>query len=165
MKEFTHQFFNQEVRGRISEDSNDTAHVSIIDVETGNAWARVFSYEKSVEILEADEKKLIDLSSYYQAKAFKGSSLILVLSRWSVSFVRFVERSLKSILGSFAGFGLLGLFLVITAALVGIIVSAHALLITAPFIIVSLITRWRVNSKADKEIVKLRQAVINHLSE
>lgn len=164
MNEFKHIFFGNEISGRIS-DSADITQISFVDTNTNNAWPRVFSYDKSVQIIESDNDKMQSLAEHYQSKNMKGSKALLVTANAMIKLISAIEAMFRSIFGIFSGRGIFGIMFVLMLMVVMAVISFHAFLIAAPFFLISYGLKWHFGRKLQKEIQALQEAALSHLSE
>ena len=164
MQEFKHVFFGREISGRVSNLNDSLSQVSFVDSNTNDAWVRVFNYDHQVRILEADENKLSELVNYYKLRSMKGSSVLLAIAQLIIQFVSTIERLFRAFLGSFFGFGLLGIMLVAILLLASAVMSIYAFIVMVPFLLISFSLKWHFSRKIKMEINSLKNATMEQLA-
>lgn len=163
MNEFTHNFFGCEISGRVS-DSSDITQISFVDIKTNDAWPRVFSYDKSVRIIESDDDKVLALGEHFQSKNMKGSKVLLLIANAMIKFISMIENTFRSIFGGFSGRGIFGILFVFALMTIMAVISFHAFILAAPFFLISYGLKWHFGRKFKKEIQALQEATLVHLN-
>lgn len=160
MKEFKTSFFGSEIIGRIPAGQDSIVPISIVDPKTSDAWTRVFSYDKSVGILESDTSKLGEIVDIFQNRGFNGSKFAISLINIFITVIGAIEKLIKSFLGMFFGFGIIGIFIVIGLAVASLMVSIYVFVVLAPLALIAYLFKWNLNRKAKKEVALLHQAIM-----
>lgn len=159
MKNFEHTVFKYPVIGKITEENNQLM-VSFVSTQSNKAWKHVFSYDKELEILES--KATIDnMMDYFHSKHLKGSSIVLFICHVFIKIIGFFESVTRSILGSFFGFGLMGIFIVGIFSFIALMISVYAFILVAPFFALAYYVKWRANKTLKIEFTKLQEATLN----
>jgi len=165
MKEFEHQFYGSTVVGKIPNTNDSEVPVSFIDKETSSAWSKVYKFDSSVGILEADHPKLLEMLEYFQRRAQKGSNFGISILNFMISIISFIEGVIKSFLGMFFGVGLMGIAIVLILLAISLMVSVYAFMIAAPLFLAITLLRWKINKKAKFEIKRLEENVMSQFFE
>jgi hypothetical protein len=164
MNQIEHKFFGEKVYARFGTSENNSIPISVVDLETSKAWHKVFNYDSSVEILESDKDKLEELVEFYQKKSQKTSNLFLSLLNFIVEVVGVIESIIQTILGSFFGFGLVGILIVIGLIFVSYMVSFYVIILLAPIFIMSFILKMRIQKKTNFEVVNLQDTILAEIN-
>ena len=164
MNEIKHNFFGKDVSARIGLSGKEIVPISVVDPESSDAWRNVFLYDNSVGILETDSQKLQQLVSHYQSKSQRTSNFIFKASTMLVAFISGVERVIRGIIGSFFGFGIIGIILVISLVVASLVFSLYALIAAAPFVVIGYSVKWFSDRKAKHEVERFQQAILSGIS-
>ncbi|MCF6190669.1 MAG: hypothetical protein L3J51_09325 [Cocleimonas sp.] len=164
MNQLEHKFFGEKVYARFGNSESNSIPISVVDLETSEAWHKVFNYDSTVEILESDKDKLEELVGYYQKKNQKTSNLFLSLLNFIVEVAGVIESIIQTVLGSFFGFGLVGIFIVIGLIFMSYMVSLYVIILLAPIFIISFILKMRIQKKTNLEVVNLQNAILAEIN-
>ncbi len=164
MNQIEYEFFGERVYARFGTSESNSIPISVVDLKSSEAWHKVFNYDSSVEILESDKDKLEELVAFYQKKSQKTSNFFLSFLNFIVEVAGVIESIIQTVLGSFFGFGLIGIFIVIGLIFVSYMVSFYIILLLAPIFIMSFILKMRIEKKTNFEVVNLQNAILSEIN-
>lgn len=125
--------------------------VSISSPRTSEAWSDVLWYDTATRIIESDQKKFASVLWRHRGGVLLALGFMIGLADLVVAIVHGVADFINRILGSFFGFGLIGILFVLMMIFLGLVVWVYALAITLPILGAAFLLRSYRDSLFAKE--------------
>jgi len=128
---------------------------NIIAIKDDGEFHQLFTYIADIDALQSNKVEVGKLADDYARQVNKTLKGIILVSDGVVWFVTNVMNFISSILGSFTGFGLIGIALVLMIMLTVATLWIYAFFIIAPLMAISFSLKAWLNSKREKAIKQL----------
>ncbi|MBI5121715.1 MAG: hypothetical protein HZA67_11975 [Rhodospirillales bacterium] len=125
--------------------------VSISSPRTSEAWADVLWYDTATGITESDQQKFHSVLWRHRGGILLALGFLIGLADIVVAIVHGIAGFINRVLGSFFGFGLIGILFVLLMVALGLVVWLYALVITLPILGVAFLLRSYRDSLFAKE--------------
>lgn len=139
-----------------------TGHLTMSVIGSkGDAWSQVFTYDLSARVMDTDGAKLVSVVGSYRSTSNAVLGVLITISDVIVGCISGVAGIIKGILGSFVGFGLIGIMFVLMMLVLSLMVSVYAFIFAAPVLAVSYGLRFYKDSQVKSEAEKLQRSAFN----
>lgn len=132
---------------------------SVIGIK-GAAWSQVFTYDPIARVMNTDRDALANVIDSCPSATNVVLGFFIAISDIIVGGVDVIVQVINTVLGSFVGFGLIGVLFVLMLFAFSIMISIYALIIITPILVVSYSLRFWKNKKLKKEAEKLQRAAL-----
>ncbi len=138
-----------------------TGHLTMSIVGRNSvAWDRVFTYDPASKIMTTDDEKLSSAVRSYGTGLGRVLSSLMFISDAITGTVKFVTALIRSFAGSFIGFGIEGIAIVLFLVLFAWMISLVALYYVAPLLIFSYALRYLKRKRLGEQEAKIGEAAM-----
>lgn len=158
--EYAAKFYGQDIMLRKgSVNQNGATAVAAIN-GNGDAWSSIFFFDPVSGVLEHNMEGLEALVATYQKKSEGALSAVLFILDIVIWVIDFLVNIVKGFLGSFVGFGAVGILIVISLMFISFMVSITVFIYCSPILLLAIGLRMYRQNKAKNEVASLSNSAL-----